>query len=94
MEWLDPVLKLLPAGGWGAFLLLIGVVVWLVLTDRLVSRQRLLDVMADRDKWRETAEKQDARNDELVQQNGMLTGQLGIVEATMRAMPTHREIAS
>lgn len=84
MEWLGSLTSLLPAGGWGMTILLGGVLLWLVLTDRLVSRRRLRDVMVDRDMWRKTAESKDAALDELTYQNGLLTGELTQLARTRR----------
>lgn len=46
----------LPVGGISAATLL-GIVVLLVLTGRLVPRQQVLDVREDRDTWRKSSEK-------------------------------------
>lgn len=44
-----------PITGWGAGGLL-ALCVWLILTGRLVPRQQMLDLRADRDKWEAAAE--------------------------------------
>lgn len=55
MDWLGA----LPIGQLSAGALL-AIVVLAILRGNLVPRQQLLDTQADRDKWRETAEKSQA----------------------------------
>ncbi|HWB36637.1 MAG TPA: hypothetical protein VHA75_11495 [Rugosimonospora sp.] len=88
MEWLGLLSGLLPAGGWGAFLLLVSVLAWMLLTDRLVSRRRLRDAQADAASWRETVEIERDRNDELQGQITTLTRQLGRALAAARREDT------
>jgi len=49
-------------GGWA----LLGAVVWLIATGRLVPRSALLDTQAERDKWYEAAQTAMRQNNQLL----------------------------
>ena len=69
---------------------LVAVIVLAILRGRLVPRQQLLDVQADRDKWREAAEKSQAIQAQL----GMSVEKvLTAVELTNHAILDIRELA-
>lgn len=91
MGWLDLAGRLLPAGGWGAFLLLVGILLRLVLTDRLVSGRRLREertaFAAQLETERKIAERHEARADELLSQNGKLIDQGRTLQSTLQALP-------
>lgn len=87
------LLQGLPIGQVGAGALLLVSCWWvtrLVLTGRLVPRQQLLDVQADRDKWRESAE--------TWQQSALKLGMavekvVTVTEATNHAMTALQQLA-
>lgn len=62
---MDLILGALPPVGQVTAGALLAVVVLFILSGRLVPRQHLLDVMADRDHWRTSAEQNAAANEKL-----------------------------
>ena len=70
-------------GGWA----LLGAVVWLIATGRLVPRSALVDAQAERDKWYEAA--MEARR----QNTDLLVG-ARVARDVLRALPNPAESAS
>jgi hypothetical protein len=80
----------LPIGQFSAGALL-AIVVMMILVGRLVPRQQLLDVQADRDKWREAAD----NSQRTATQLGMSMEKLSVLaETTNHALVEIQELAA